>query len=656
MRRLLCFVLALTLLPALALAQGVPDLSLLVYETPERMAPMEATGAARARIIPIDLWLDGTENMGGINGIEGTIYQGAEESIYSGGFHYLQSYGWGGKELHGWYLDILTALPTLLGDGQATWRVMRYGDEKISDELLGEFGLDPARGASLRRDLMTYANGVDAQLFREMVQPTAANFYGLGTEGMERIGMLDDVENADCREALAAAQAALLARAREGSAGAVMDREAGESHFLQALESMDTTRLNVLTLDTWSLGNDQAARGDTLTSVYQETLEALDLFAGQGLAVTFFALRLDYVGSITSYGMLRPQEAMHWGRLLQAENGRYKECAMPRDMLMILIGREDEVDEVAGRLERFLQTDETLNDAQGRGFHPGDGAVVAVNYFYDDELYERTNFTFAYDRGDLRPEQVTAATEADAAVLLSGGTEWVVHPKADGGYSDQQLTITAPLTEAMRALGVTAESLIGTAELADSLVLTQTAANAPETVAALREEAGVQVIPLRDRLYIFRAAEALDMQLSARVESDQLTVTVTLPGAQLAPGYWTLHVSCRQPDGAAALPAAFPFADEAWNYETGERMPTQWLDMPARIAASADDVRRRLQSGLRHAWCVGNERTTLGQTPNIPPVFRLLNAERLTDAFRQAAVQGEKLILDVQVTIRVDNR
>lgn len=52
--------------------------------------------------------------MGGINLVEDTLYPtGSSAKYYQGGFHYLWQDNY--REFHGWYVDLLTALPELLG-------------------------------------------------------------------------------------------------------------------------------------------------------------------------------------------------------------------------------------------------------------------------------------------------------------------------------------------------------------------------------------------------------------------------------------------------------------------------------------------------------------------------------------------------------------
>ena len=154
---LLVGILCLVMLPALAAS---PDLGTLRYTPPQApTAELSETTQPGNRVIPLDLWMDATPNMGGINLVEDTLYPtGSSAKYYQGGFHYLWQDNY--REFHGWYVDLLTALPELLGPQRSQVRVLRYDDGLFSPELLDRHGLTASTleaAASLQRDLRTWA-------------------------------------------------------------------------------------------------------------------------------------------------------------------------------------------------------------------------------------------------------------------------------------------------------------------------------------------------------------------------------------------------------------------------------------------------------------------------------------------------------------------
>ena len=311
---LLVGILCLAMLPALAAS---PDLGTLRYIPPQApTAELSETTQPGSRVIPLDLWMDATPNMGGINLVEDTLYPtGSSAKYYQGGFHYLWQDNY--REFHGWYVDLLTALPELLGPQRSQVRVLRYDDGLFSPELLDRHGLTASTleaAASLQRDLRTWATRATGETFTEMVQPGPENFYAPGTASAARADQVQ-LENPAQAQALLAAQQEGLALQQAGDPSALVNREEGGSHLLTALRYLDPTHLNLITLDTWSLGSLDAVVDGQLTDPYAAVLAERGLFDGGDTAMTVFALRMDYVGAITSFAWETPAEALQWGRL-----------------------------------------------------------------------------------------------------------------------------------------------------------------------------------------------------------------------------------------------------------------------------------------------------------------------------------------------------
>ena len=658
-------ILCLAALPALAAS---PDLGTLRYTPPQTPAVEESESPqTENRVIPLDLWMDATPNVGGVNLIADTLYPtGSSAQYYQGGFHYLWQDNY--REFHGWYLDLLTALPELLGPQRSQVRVLRYDDGLFPEELLSKHGLtaDSAEAAaSLQRDLRVWATQATAETFTEMVQPGPENFYTPGAPAAARADQVA-LENPAQAQALLAAQQEGLALQQAGDASALVCQEEGGSHLLTALRYLDPSHLNLITLDTWSLGSLDAVIDGRLADPYAAVLEEHGLFHGGDTAMTVFALRLDYVGAVTSFAWETPAEALQWGRLSRGNSGLWRECAMPRCMLLLLLGPQDEVSETAQRLESLFAGEVFT---QVRGFQDGDGPVTVVNYFYEDEKIMRSTCTFAYVREDFpMVEAQQAQTLQDATAMTHNGqaadlTQTVTLRPENGRYADQTFTWRFPVHQ---ALDLDAKILTQGAalELAGSLTLSHTLPNTLQEREAL-EDAGIPYTLYRDTLYVFAPSELPEgASLEAAVENGEAVLTLRLDGAALTPGWRTFRLTLNipadaweAPDGLAWLADNGPDGNAdagKWDYDYGERIPAVWLELPQALHDAGAQTRQRLSESLRHAWCDGNANLTLDRVPNIPPVFRLLKAGDLLARLRQSALRVETPLALLDLTVFCD--
>lgn len=651
-------VLLLCLLVNAALA-GAPDMRTLTYTAPAAYeVQAEEAGVDANRVIPVDVWLDATPNMGGINVIADSLLPSARGSAhYEGGFHYR--YVEGRTELHGWYVDLLEALPELMGPQRSRLRVLRYDDGLFSEELLEQYGLTDT--PSVQRDLHTWATDASAETFTAMVEPDARQFYTPGSAAANRAKSVT-LENAAQREDVYAAQAAGLALHREGRE--LVQREAGEAHLMMALSSLDPDHLSLITVDTWSLGRMTQVQDGTVVDSIAPLLEASGLFQQQDLSMTVFALRMDYVGAISSFAWEQPAEALQWGRLTNG-SGKWRECAMPRCMLLLVAGHAAEVAEMSRRLETLFSSEAFAGQ---RGFQDGDGQAALVNYFYEDQRYTRTAFDFAYVREDIpRAKRLTCQTLSAVTEVTQNGTvkaigETLVAASQGGRYADQEITLQFPLPETGGVkLDAAALEQAVRAELIGSLTLTETYQNTPANRAAL-DAAGTQYVAYRDQMYAFAPLENMTgAAVTAAVDGQTVRVTLHLAGASLTPGWRTFRLTMNIPAEAWQMPNGFAWLQDndlsgaadagKWNYAYSEKLPAAWLTLPQKIHDASGTTRRELANTLRHAWCIGTESQTLGMTPNIPPVFRLLGAEELVRQLRQSAlsVSSPLAVLDVTV-------
>ena len=662
----LCVLLCVTLLPCASLAAAL-DLQLLTYDAGQSAAaaPLTDVTAQTADVTPMDLWMDATPNMGGISELTSSVYAGEGEELFSGGFQYYRAASKNTEVQQSWYLSLLQALPEIMGYQRSTLRVFRYDDGLYPDSLLTRFGLlnestSKTQRASLQRDLHLWSSDADASVFTDMVSASPRTFYGTGAAGAARISAVSQLENEAFRSTLAVAQSEALAAQRGETADAsayLCDRSGGQSALMTALENLDTSRLTLIALDTWSLGALETTQDGSAVAPVQQLLTETGLFRDSGLCATVYALRTDYIGSVTSYAFEDAAEALHWGRFLRGSDNVYRECAMPRTLLLLVIGREQKVDEVCGRLETLFASETFAGE---RGFQDGDGMVVGVNYFYQNIKHERTSFTFAWTRGDIRPAKVQAVTleeELAFSATLDGGSADLTDTiklgrEKDGTYADHTLEIRVTLSDSAARLGMNPAAAADAAQLTleNSLTLQETLPNTAENRASLAD-LGIQFIPLRETLYVFRPLSSLDgtaLTSSYDPASNQAIFRLALDGDTLAPGWQTYRFTLDVAGNGVSVPAAFAWLtdtgaegdalDGKWDYEYTHRIPADWLTLPSKIAASGGENRKELVSGMRHAWCVADQNTTLGMVPNIPPVFRLLQAGELTRQMQAAPV------------------
>ena len=152
--------------------------------------------------------------------------------------------------------------------------------------------------------------------------------------------------------------------------------------------------------------------------------------------------------------------------------------------------------------------------------------------------------------------------------------------------------------------------------------------------------------------------------LTATVENGEAVLTLRLDGDALTPGWRTFRLSLNIPADAWEAPAGLSWlADNGpegnadagkWDYDYGERVPESWLELPQALHDAGAQTRSRLADSLRHAWCDGNAALTLDRVPNIPPVFRLLEAGELLTRLRQSALRVETPLARLDVTIFCD--
>lgn len=226
-------------------AAAVPDLRLLEWPAMSGAVPGETESPASGAPLLVDLWLDASQVMGGINIHEESVYPHFSRKYREGGFHYR--YGSAGGHVRG-----RAALPAGRRRGLAR-AVLRAGNERLPDEALQALAGSGAEArASVTRDLLTCAMSPLPSFFAGLsAEDMEGSFYDLGTPMLNRLRALDasSLENPSLAPAMADALDDQIAAIQSGETdGYVADGDA-DAPLMYALENLDLTRLSVITCD-----------------------------------------------------------------------------------------------------------------------------------------------------------------------------------------------------------------------------------------------------------------------------------------------------------------------------------------------------------------------------------------------------------------------
>lgn len=673
---------------------STPNLSLL---RPGVYAPdAQAGGDAQAdgAYYKLDLWLDGTQTMGGVNPNETSIYPHRSRAYREGGFHYFD------LEQRPWYESVLKDMVLAAGERQV--RALRYGNEIFSDEYLAAAGLAAQNAtaeqlSSLRRDLMTYALTPTTEDFAAMTAENMTDsFYALGTPMLNQMARFRDSEGAELENPgrVAAmsdaldAQIAAIAAGEGERRGFLVARQADsfDCPLAYALRHMDTTRLNAVIVDTASVrrlsGLDAEGRN---VSYFEELLRNEGLMTERGLSVGLIAFQLDYMGQISSICEAELAEPLLWGKpFVNGSNQVLGLDVMPRQLLALVIGPQSEVEAYLRELGRRLDAEESLRGERGpdreRLPYTVNGATV-----YGEP------FAFAYKTAMLTPPTLGYYTQNTPGCTLSSsdGSAWdrrngldtvTLLPQADGAQPDRILTVTLPIQpEAGVRLDTLTAERNGAAEVLGSLVLTDTLENT--LGGAYQPAQGEQSITLRDKVYVYRRQERPFADAPGispftlaglRLSEDEkaLRLDLRVDGDRLVQGYYRVQLLV-DVTGEATTWQPIPWVD---GYLTGAEDASGALDDGSLNAdVSSDDVYRwetftaamarverkktYISELFRHAWGKRTERPYEGMTvPDCPPVYRLLRVRDLVNQFRAAGTRDVRPYVRFTLDVFVENR
>lgn len=631
-----------------------PPLELLqmpAYENQEVLSPQ--TGAAGEHM-RVDLWLDASQLMGGINLNEESLYPHYGRKYREGGFHYR--YG----STVGWYENVLQDMLAAAGNARA--RVLRAGNERLTDAYLQNAGFvaaAPDALRSLRRDMLTYAVNPMPDLFSTLSGEDMANsFYSLGSpllNQMSRFAADDgaDLENPGMTALMSAALDRQIAAFQEeaviGDVSAVGDD--GQSPLVYALENIDLTRLSVITCDPATL---RRLNGTTLDGAPVDYISRLLSDRGvfdAGLKVGLYAMRLDYMGQMSSFGSADFSEPLLWGRLdYDTRTGRRDgPMPMPRIMLALVVGAPDYVDSYTAALNLALNSDINLRGQrgpqEGQLSYTANGQTVtqqpfSFDYYYTDVERPTMGYYTQHTEGltvelPAQDGQVTQDEDGYYTLRLSAGKscEWTLNwPAAalDGGVALDLSTLTNPRVEVI-----------------DSLLLSGTIPNTPDAV--LPDGEDVQVITLRDTHYLFKRVEepfALAPEknpftltgVTLSGDGGTISATVTADRALMTAGYYRLRVVA-DVSGEQLSWSAVGWTEESagLNVEITNGQIVAWENFTALMTREARDL-SRIPRQFEHAWGEYTSRGYQGEgIPDFPPVYQALHLTRLFNQLRDAA-------------------
>ena len=632
----------LTATPATQTDAG-PNLDLLTLPPYTGTTTAQTTAdVAGGALMPVDLWLDGTQNMGGINANTLSMYPHYGKKYREGGFQYHN-----GNQA-GWYQSLLGDF--LSAAGEARVRTLRYGNETMPAAMLATYGLagaDDAAVSSLWRDMHTVAVPTNAGLFAQMAaEDMTQTFYTLGsTAWLNRMTALDTqlLENPTLAGAMSEALDAQAAAIAAGEAACVLapGRDGQGCALLAALPHLDASRLSVITIDPTSLRKTSGvdAQGNPI-AYYEQLLRDAGVF-DQGLCVGVMRFTLDYMGQLSTIGNATLSEPLVWGRIILDEKKQTfeNEGVMPRQMITLVIGTRAKVDTYLQALTAAIEGDRALKGLRG----PEDGELT---YTADGQTVTQQPFSFAWNQTVIaRPgmgfyDQSTAGVTltdaaADAIAQENAGLSRLTVPT---GTDTTTLTVRFPIAQSADGTTLDVSALTGAGIKAlSSVVLTQTLPNNPANRTAT---AAKQTIAYRDKLYVFTTGQQGEAFTLSGItqEGDTLVCAVTVDQAKLLPGYYRLQVSA---DVTAAQISweSIPWIDgsQSQSATITDADVYAWETFAAAITQYDRDA-KGLPKMFQHAWGPYTEKLYHGlRVPDCPPVYKAISLTSLVDQLHAAA-------------------
>lgn len=620
-------------------ASNLPDLRQLAMP-PAQENPWQPTTAENGQnALQVDLWLDASQVMGGVNPHAESLYPHRSHRYREGGFHYRY------ENQTGWYENLLRDLLSAAEGSRV--RVLRSGNEHITDEQLMAAGLsddpNPETLLSLRRDLLTYAIDPMPTLFSTFsAEKMDGSFYSLYSPRMNQLPSLIAnhrplLENPAKAGQLSAYLDSLIAAydPEEDTEALVPLLTEDFSPLMQSIANLDLSRLSVITCDPLTLRRlSGTALDGTPVPYLQQLLTQRGVF-DLGLSAHLYAFRLDYVGQIHTINAADLSQPLIWGRLdyLQNKNEIKGVLPMPRTLLMLVVGHPEQVDSYTAALNQKLDSDPALKGLRG----PDKGQLT---YSIGGETITQQPFSFAYEQTLIQRHGVEPYTNAASQLALTKGRGALLTDKPQTTLalvSDQsglcEITVSWPANELSGGLQLDTNRLPQLRmEGVATLLLTGTEPIQP----GQQPVQGVQTLTLRDTQYQFTYTEEVaQLPFSAnplRLSSDGSTLeaSFTCNAEDLQPGYYRLLLRADINGSQLSWP------DEPWIRQWSASVTNEQIVSWQLMADALNEHSRRSDNVPYDFWHAWGE--TSGDTyrdtliPDCPPVWA---APRLTVVFNQ---------------------
>lgn len=622
-------------------------LSMPAYEETAEAVP--AAVSSEAETLRVDVWLDASQVMGGVNEHEDSIYPRASAKYRQGGFHYRY------QDQVGWYENVLKDV-LAAAEGSRT-RLLRAGSERLTDSFLRSQGFDGTEEQlrSFRRDLMTYAIDPMPDVFSGFSsEKMTDSFYALGSplmNQMERFAgdggeLLENPGRVEqMSQALQDFVAAFHQKKQEPPAEYSAVEKDDDSPLFYALQNLDTSRLSIITCDPAALRRLTGTEvSGTPVDYLEEILQERGIF-DQGLMVGLYAMQLDYMGQMTSFGAADFAEPLLWGRPDYAEKRAAQGAMpMPRILLMLAVGQLEQVRAYTEKLNRLLEADASLQGTRG----PEKGQLC---YTAHGETVTQEPFSFFYEYTEIqRPSAGLYTQRADGFTVQ---TEQETVSRENGLYTvrltgredREEINLRWPLQAVEGAETLDLSQLTGTSVRAiDSLLLDSVLPNTPETAEDSREDR--QVLTLRDKRYVFVRqndpfADGKEenpfalTEIRWNREKGQLEVNLQVDHAKLKSGYYRLEVETSL-SGKQILWPKVEWIDQLGTEITNSQIST-WESFTQHLYRCGRRL-KNVPKQFDHAWGPATSKPYQDVAiPDFPPVYRALHLQELVQQLREGA-------------------
>ena len=631
--------------------EALPDLRQLEplpYEEPQ--ADSSAPSQQAESALRVDLWLDASQLMGGINTTGGTLYPHYSRKYREGGFHYRY------QNTVGWYETLLRCMLSSAEGSRV--RLLRCGNERLTDAFLIQQGVASTEASadtlrSLRRDMLTTAIDPLPTVFGDFsAENMADSFYALGSPMMNQLDQLDGqlMENPAQVQAMSAAldiQRAAVLDGEDASFTAL--GQESDYPLLYALENIDLNRLSVITCDPAELVSLSPLLADGSSAKTISDLLSRRGVYQSGLCVGVYAFTLDYLGQVSSFGSVTLSEPLIWGQMKYDSNLHQSVgvLPMPRTLLAFVIGKPEQVERFCSDLNAQMEASSVLKEQRG----PDRGQL---SYAQNGQTVTQEPFAFEWEYTCILQPSVSCYTQHTGGAALSARKGSI---RQNGSLStalltageDDSLTLSLPLSALPQGVSADLTRLSRLNLYVDSaLFLTDTLPNDRDTV--LPENA--QILALRDTLYVFARQEQPFAQggspfrledVSLSKDGNSLLLSIQADGQALQPGYYRMNLSADFSAEALRWQTPQWVKSLSTSFTSEERVAWENFSL---LIHRYDGKRQNVPRQFQHAWGQTTGSSYHGSPiPDIPSLMLCPGLEELILQLQQAASQGESPFL-----------